>query len=111
MATTEDIKNSLEGVRGKLDDPILKQRFAAFSKNLQFTCTDLGTSFVMRIENGEMKSLAEGNTENPDIHVTVESEVLMNILNKKINPMMAYTTGKLKVKGTLTDLLKLQKLL
>ena len=111
MATTEDIKNSLDGVRARLDDPKLKQRFAAFSKNLQFTFTDLDTSFVMRIENGEMKSLAEGSTESPDIHVTVESEVLMNILSKKINPMRAYTTGKLKVKGTLTDLLKLQKLL
>jgi putative sterol carrier protein len=32
-------------------------------------------------------------------------------MNKKINPMTAYQTGKLKAKGNLNDLLKLQKLL
>ena len=65
----------------------------------------------MKIDNGEMKSLSEESIEDPDIHVTIESDVFINILNKKASPMNAYATGKLKAKGTLTDLLNLQKLL
>jgi len=55
--------------------------------------------------------MEEKKVENPDILVTVDSNVFIDIINKKTNPMKAYTTGKLKAKGKLTDLLKLQKLL
>lgn len=65
----------------------------------------------MKIDNGEIKSLSEESIEYPDIHVNIESDVFINILNKKASPMNAYVTGKLKAKGTLTDLLNLQKVL
>ena len=40
-----------------------------------------------------------------------ESNILIDILNKKISPIKAYASGKLKAKGQLSDLLKLLKLL
>jgi putative sterol carrier protein len=58
-----------------------------------------------------VQSLKEESIPTPDIHVTIDSGILIDIMNKKINPMTAYQTGKLKAKGNLTDLLKLQKLL
>lgn len=111
MTIKKDVEEALNLIKQKFDDPKLKPRFASFSKNMQFTFTDLNTSYVIKVENGEVKSLAEESIEAPDIHVTIEATVLIDILNKKMNPMKAYTTGKLKAKGKLTDLLKLQKLL
>jgi len=111
MASKEDIENALNLIKDKFNDPKLKQRFSSFSKNMQFTFPDLNTSYVIKVENGEVKSIEEETLDEPDIHVTVESNVLIDILNKKTNPMKAYTTGKLKAKGKLTDLLKLQKLM
>ncbi len=111
MCTKNEIEDALNIVKGKFDDPKLKPRFTNFSKNMQFTFPDLNTSYLKRIVNGVVQSLTEESIPEPDIHVTVDSSVLIGILNKKINPMKAYNLGKLRAKGKLTDLLKLQKLL
>ena len=111
ITSKKEIENALDLVKEKFDDPKLKPRFASFSKNMQFTFPDLNTSYLMRVINGEVRSLAEESIPEPDIHVKIESRILIDILHKKMNPMKAYTMGKLKAKGKLTDLLKLQKLL
>lgn len=111
MTTKKEIEEALDLVKQKFDDPKLKVRFSSFSKNMQFTFTDLNTAYLMRVTNGEVESLKEESIDSPDIRVTIESGILIDILHKKMNPMKAYTTGKLKAKGKLTDLLKLQKLL
>lgn len=111
MADKTEIMNILEQIKAKFDDPKLKSRFEGFSKNLQFTFTDMNTSFLMSVEKGVVKTLAEKTIEQPDIHVTTDSDILIGIINKKTNPMTAYSTGKLRAKGQLNDLLKLQKLL
>lgn len=111
MTTKKEIEDALNIVKNKLDDPKLKPRFANFTKNMQFTFPDLNTSYLIKVINGEVESFIEEKIDTPDIHVTIESGILIDILNKKMNPMKAYTTGKLKAKGKLTDLLKLQKLL
>ena len=111
MATKKEIEEALDLVKQKFYEPKLKARFSSFSKNMQFTFTDLNTAYLMRVTNGEVESLKEESIDSPDIHVTIESGILIDILHKKMNPMKAYTTGKLKAKGKLTDLLKLQKLL
>ena len=111
MTTKKEIEKALDLVKQKFDDPKLKSRFVSFSKNMQFTFTDLNTAYLIKVANGEVESLKEESIDSPDIHVTIESGILIDILHKKINPMKAYTTGKFKAKGKLTDLLKLQKLL
>ena len=111
MSGKKEIEDALNLVKSKFDDPKLKPRFAKFSKNMQFTFPDLNTAYLIKVANGEVQSLSEESISDPDIHVTIDSVILIDILNKKMNPMKAYTTGKLKAKGKLTDLLKLQKLL
>jgi putative sterol carrier protein len=111
MITKNEIEKTLDIIKQKFGDPKLKIRFENYTKNMQFTFTDLDKSYLMRVINGEVESLKEESIDSPDIHVIIESGILIDILNKKMNPMKAYTTGKLKAKGKLTDLLKLQKLL
>jgi putative sterol carrier protein len=111
MTSKKEIEDAFQLVINKFDDPKLKPRFATYSKNMQFTFPDINSTYLIKVLNGKVESLKEENIDSPDIHVTIESGVFIDILNKKINPMKAYTTGKLKAKGKLTDLLKLQKLL
>ena len=111
MATKKEIEDALNSVRAKFDDPKLKPRFVGYSKNMQFTFPDLNTAYLIKVNNGTVESIKEESMPTPDIHVTIDSTVLIDIMNKKVNPMTAYQTGKLKAKGNLTDLLKLQKLL
>jgi putative sterol carrier protein len=55
--------------------------------------------------------LSDKNIETADIEISTDSRTFLDILHKEISPIGAYSTGKLKVKGKLTDLMKLQKLL
>ena len=78
---------------------------------MQFIFTDLNTSYIMDVVNGEARSLKEESIEKPDIMVTITSDVLLGILDKKMNPVTSYMTGKIKIKGAMSDLLKLQKIM
>ena len=54
MTTKKEIEEALDLVKQKFDDPKLKARFSSFSKNMQFTFTDLNTAYLMRVTNGEV---------------------------------------------------------
>lgn len=111
MNKSDEIKQVFISIQKKFDDIKLREEFKDYSRIIQFIFPDLGTSYVIIIKEGNIVSITEENRETPDILVTTDSTILFDILDKKINPLMAYTTGKLKVKGKLTDLVKLQKLL
>ena len=78
MTTKKEIEESLDLIKQKFDDPKLKARFSSFSKNMQFTFTDLNTAYLMRVTNGEVESLKEESIDSPDIHVTIESGILID---------------------------------
>jgi putative sterol carrier protein len=111
MSSKQEIEDALNQVKLKFDDPKLKPRFVGYTKNMQFTFPDLNTTYVIKVNNGVVQAVSEESISTPDINVTIDSDTLIGIMNKTINPMTAYQTGKLKAKGNLTDLLKLQKLL
>ncbi len=111
MTTKDEVMNGLNKVKSRLDDSTIKEKFKDFTKKIQFTFTDLNTSYVMDVVNGEAKSLKEESIEKPDIIVTLKSDVFLGILDKKMNPVASYMTGKIKVKGAMGDLLKLQKIM
>ena len=111
MATKEEVLVGLNKVKSRLDDPATKEKFKDFTKKMQFIFTDLNTSYIMDVVNREARSLKEESIEKPDIMVTIKSDVLLGILDKKMNPVTSYMTGKIKVKGAMGDLLKLQKIM
>ena len=111
MATREEVLGVLEAMKDRLDDPDMQKRLGAFTKSLQFDCTDLDTSFVIEVEDGQVTSLEEASGESPDIRVTTESDTLLGLVAGQINPMSAFMSGKIQVQAPLPDLLKLQQLL
>lgn len=111
MATKEEVKKGLEKVAAKFDDPELKKEFEKFYKSVQFVYQDINTSYVMELAGGGVKELKEGTVERPNVVVTIDSDTFLAIINKEVNAIDAYSQGKIKFKGAMTDLLKLQKLL
>ena len=111
MATKEEVKKGLERVAAKLEDPELKKEFERFHKCLQFVYPDINLSYVLELAGGEVKELKEGTAERPNVVVTIDSDTFLAIINKEVNAIDAYAQGKIKFKGAMTDLLKLQKLL
>jgi len=98
-------------VRNRFEDPNIRKSLSGFSKTIRLDFPDKNISYVMRIENGELKEFEAKSVENPDAVIVMDSETFVGLINKKISPVRAYMTGKIKVKGSASDLLKLRKVL
>lgn len=108
--TKSRILSELESLGSRFDDPKIQRRFREYNKTLQFIFPDIGTKMYMKIGNAELLEIAEGETE-AELEVTMDSAVFFGIMDKTESPMAAYSAGKLKTRGEVPDLLKLQKLL
>lgn len=51
-----------------------------------------------RIEGGGAE-LLDGEPPAPDITITASSATVLGLFQKTVNPMMAFMTGKIKLKG------------
>jgi putative sterol carrier protein len=105
-----DIRPYLERVRERFSDPKLQESFKTFSKTLLFEFPDSQQAFVLSVISGQA-TLEERAAENPDVKVTANTDVLAGVMDRKVNPVTAYMTRKIKVQGAQEDLMKLQKLL
>lgn len=108
--TKERILEELRKLKTKFEDPKIQRRFTDYNKTLQFTFPDIDVDVFMQIGNATIDAIGVGIAE-ADLGVTMDSTVFFGILDKTQSPMAAYSSGKLKTRGEVPDLLKLQKLL
>lgn len=106
-----DIVPYLEQLRARFAQPEMQATFRGFTKTMQFTFPDLQRIFTLSIAEDGSATLAERTLSLPDITVTTNSDILAGIMDRTVNPIQVYITRKLKVAGSMEDLLKLQKLL
>lgn len=106
----EKIIELLHQIGDRFADPKVQRRFRDYNKSLQFNFPDIDAHFFLKIGDSELLEISEGVVET-DLQVTMDSHVFFGIMDKTESPMAAYSAGKLKTKGEVPDLLKLQKLL
>ena len=53
----------------------------------------------------------EGQSDNPNITLTLEVQNFMDLVSGKLNGQMAFLTGKLKIQGDMTLAMKLQSII
>lgn len=69
-----------------------------------------GGTAQIRLQNGTVK-LQEGAPDSPDITISMPVTDFISLLNGKLNPTSAFMAGKLKIKGDMSQVFKLQELL
>ena len=102
---------SIAKLKERLADPSVQESLNGFSRTVQFSFTDLKEDYVFTIDDGKLANVEKKSSPNPNIVITVTNSLMENIMNKSSNPMTAYMTGKLKIKGPMDDLMRLQKLM
>lgn len=106
-----DIKPYLQKMVDRFANPGVQVALKGFTKTLQFRFTDTNESWLIRAVDGKEATLAQEAVEKPDILVTVATDILAGVMDKKINGTTAYMQRKIQVKGAMEDLMKLQKLM
>ena len=100
----------LEEIRGRFEDPKIQRRFKDYNKTLLFVFPDIDASIYLKIGDAKIDEIGEGSPD-AELQVTMDSAIFFAIFDKTESPMAAYSSGRLKTKGEVPDLLKLQKLL
>jgi putative sterol carrier protein len=101
----------LEKMRDRFNDPVIQQKYKGFTKTLLFDFPDLKETYVLTVTDGMNPVLEKKTIPTPDISMIWSSDVFVGIQEKTVNPTSAYMSGKLKVKGKMDDLMKLQSIL
>jgi len=105
------LEDALQQIINRYNEPNVSKSFKNWQNTLMMTFPDLKKSFRFRIENDQGITLEEGYEENAAVQVNLDSDLFKKMMTKQINPIKAYSSGGLEVKGKMKDLLKLRKLM
>ena len=97
-------------LKSAFEDPEIKTLFEYYNKTIQFTFPDIDIDAFLQIGNSAIDALGVGIAET-ELGITMDSTVFFGIMDGTENPEAAYTEGKIKTKGDVSQLVKLRKLL
>ena len=96
---------------GKIQLPKNQKRFENYTKTLQFEFTDDSELICHIVFNNGNATIIDGIEETADMTITTTAEVIMEVINGTLSPTRAFMSGKIKAKGPMPDLMKLQALM
>ncbi len=95
----------------RYNDEKVRSKFDGWNNSLVISVPDVNRSFIFKIRGSDGIEMNEGADEGAAVQVTMDSDMFVKLLSKQVNPIKAYSSGGLKVKGEMKNLLKLRKLM
>jgi predicted lipid carrier protein YhbT len=114
MATAEECRAALESLTGRIANMDAKDREAhLLDRTLSCRVPDLGLTFVTRLgpDGADPVKVAVNGTPQAQVRFTADSNTVITIADDPGSFMRAWLSGKLKVQGSVFDLLHLRKLM
>ncbi len=108
MASKEAVETALGVIATHLKDPSIQARVKGLKQDITLTFTDLNLSYAVKVHDATVAPTIVRPGEKHQVEVMTDSETFLGIINRKIDGFSAFTSGKLKVHGSISDLLKLQ---
>lgn len=102
---------SLSKMVSKIDNPKYEKRFAEFNRTLQFHFTDDEDAACHIVFNSGTATIQDGIADSPELVITTTKEAIMGIMDGSLSATRAFIGGKVKAKGAMKDLMKLQVLM
>ncbi|HEY7145842.1 MAG TPA: hypothetical protein VH637_16495 [Streptosporangiaceae bacterium] len=114
LATTEECRKALESLTARIADMDPDARANhLLDRTLSCRIPDLGVTFVTRLgpHGADPVTEADARARPAQIRFTANSDVVVSITDAPASFARAWLTGKLKVEGSIFDLLRLRKLM
>lgn len=103
--------DGLQSIVDRYNTEKVRKAFKGWFNTLMMTFPDISKSFLFMISGNEGIDLSEGVDEEAAVQVKMDSTVFVRMMTKQINPIKAYSSGNLEVKGEMKNMLKLRKLM
>ncbi len=110
MVDRDEFMKILNAQRKKFTHKDVARFFKGWNKTMQYCFTDLDEYYVIELVDGIPKPIVQEKLENPDIMYTMSTETFLALNKGEISGFKAYQQGKLIVKATMPEIMKLQKL-
>jgi predicted lipid carrier protein YhbT len=114
MATAEECRAALESLTGRIAEMGAKDRAAHLvDRTLSCRVPDLGVTFMTRLgpDGAEPVRVVDNGTPPAQVRFTADSDTVVAIARDPGTFMRAWLSGKLKVQGSVLDLLHLRRLM
>lgn len=114
MATAEETRAALEGLTGRIATMDAQDREAhLIDRTLSCRVPDLDVTFVTRLgpQGADPVRVAENGALPAQVRFTADSDTVVAVAADPGSFMRAWLSGKLKVQGSVLDLLHLRKLM
>lgn len=90
-------------------DDKLRKELEGVERRIVVDCRD-GPKYNFILKDTQIGPVGEGPLEGAEVTIVGDTGTLTALLKKEMGPMKAYATGKLKIKASLEDVLRLRKL-
>lgn len=84
--------------------------FSYYQGSVVFQISDTNETYFLDLKS-DNPSVSEGDGNDPDLIVTVESSNMSKLISGELKPQQAFMKGKLKVKGKMNLAMKLTTVL
>ncbi len=89
------------------DDPKMREMAEEKDRTIVLHFSD-DVDYILEIKDGKMLEPRVGTVEDPTLLVMTDIGTMKKIIEKKLNPLMAYAMKKIKVKGPMEEVLLLK---
>ncbi len=104
-------EDGLQNIINRYNTEKVMKAFRNWHNTLMMTFPDISKSYLFRINGSEGIELSEGVDEEAAVQVKMDSTIFVKMMTKQMNPVKAYSSGNLEVKGEMKNMLKLRKLM
>jgi putative sterol carrier protein len=112
VATVEECREALDRLAARLAANAADARKRLdLDRTLACRLTDLGTAFHARLAGGQLLDIQDGDNPQAKIALTLTSDDLLTLVDGRLELPKAVASGRVKLKASPFDLLKLRKLL
>ncbi len=110
MIDAEGCARMLESERLRFMQEKNAALLAGWNKTMQYAFSDSGECFHIVFQDGRPGPVERAKAENPEIEYRMDTDTFAAILSKEMGSMQAFTRGLVKIKASMPDMMKLQKL-
>lgn len=112
MASVEQCEAALAELARRLDEyPHETRRNNIPDRTIELAVLDLDVNFRARLHDGRLVDIEEASGPKPNIRLTMNSDDLIELTDKRLQFSHAWATGRLHLDASLRDLLRLRNLM